>query len=233
MEQGKIIAIGGGFGGDEAVRLARRVAELSGKARPRILHIPTAGYDFQDGGDVAFYYKMGFDTDVLYATHAYMTQALAAQQIRAADVIHVQGGNLRFLAEHWRRLGVDRLLREAYGQGKVLFGSSSGAMCWFRQGYDDCGPQDSFEFVDCVGLLPYCCCPHYESAFWQSFNDRVTETPFSSIACENETAVCRIGGEWSLMISGNRPDARVWFFDARAGYRRVDLRQHPELLAAL
>ena len=28
-------------------------------------------------------------------------------------------------------------------------------MCWFRQGFDDCGPQDSFMFVDALGLLPY------------------------------------------------------------------------------
>ena len=233
MEKGKIIAIGGGFGDDARVTLARRVWELSGKARPRLLHIPTSGYDFPDGGDVSFYYKLGFDTDILYVTHAYMTEALAAQQIRAADVVHVPGGNLRFLAEHWKRAGIEKYLREAYEQGKVMFGSSTGSMCWFRQGYNDCGPLDSFEFIDALGLLPYCNCPHYESAFWQSFNDRVKETPLSSIACENETAVCCIEGEWSLMLSGNRPDARVWFFDAANGYERIDLRLRPDILETL
>ena len=176
---------------------------------------------------------MGCETDILYLTHVYMTEEIIAQKIRNADMIHVPGGNLKFVSEVWRRTGADKYLKEAFEQDKVLFGSSSGSMCWFAQGYDDCGPQDSFMFIDALGLLPYCNCPHYEGAFWQSFNDRVTQTKLSSIACENETAVCYIDGKWSLMIASARPDARVWFFDASDGYRRCDLRQHPEILERL
>ncbi|MBQ7688129.1 MAG: Type 1 glutamine amidotransferase-like domain-containing protein [Clostridia bacterium] len=230
---GKIIGIGGGFNDEDEVALAKYVMELTGKAHPNYLQIPTTGYDFADGHSVGFYYKMGCETDILYLTHVYMTEEIIAQKIRNADMIHVPGGNLKFVSEVWRRTGADKYLKEAFEQDKVLFGSSSGSMCWFAQGYDDCGPQDSFMFIDALGLLPYCNCPHYEGAFWQSFNDRVTQTKLSSIACENETAVCYIDGKWSLMIASARPDARVWFFDASDGYRRCDLRQHPEILERL
>ena len=230
---GKIIGIGGGFGDKDEVKLARDIMELTGKATPRYLQIPTTGYDFADGHSIAFYCKMGCDVDVLYLTHAYMTEEIIRQKIEAADMIHVPGGNLKFVADTWRRTGADRYLKQAFDDGKVLFGSSSGSMCWFRQGFDDCGPEDSFMFVDALGLLPYNNVPHYEGEFWQTFNRYADKTPLSSICCENDTAIQYIDGVWSLRIAERRPDARVWFFDASDGYKRYDLRQHPEILETL
>ena len=230
---GKIIGIGGGFGDKDEVKLARDIMELTGKATPRYLHIPTTGYDFADGHSIAFYCKMGCDVDVLSLTHAYMTDEIIRQKIEAADMIHVPGGNLKFVADTWRRTGADRYLIKAFNDGKVLFGSSSGSMCWFRQGFDDCGPEDSFMFVDALGLLPYNNVPHYEGEFWQTFNRYADKTPLSSICCENDTAIQYIDGKWSLRVAERRPDARVWFFDASDGYKRYDLRQHPEILETL
>ena len=230
---GKIIGIGGGFGEQDEVRLARDVMELTGKHTPNYLQIPTTGYDSPDIHSVAFYCKMGCSVDLLYLTHAYMTEEIIRQKIENADMIHVPGGNLKFVADTWRRTGADKYLKQAFEDGKVLFGSSSGSMCWFKQGFDDCGPEDAFMFVDALGLLPYNNVPHYEGEFWQTFNDYADKTPLSSICCENDTAIQYIDGKWSLRIASRRPDARVWFFDAADGYKRYDLRQHPEILDTL
>ncbi len=230
---GKIIAIGGGFNDRDAVALARRVMELSGKARPNYLLVPTTAYDIPDSRSLALYSKMGCSVDVLYLTHAYMTEAIMAEKIRRADLINVPGGNLAFVMDVWRRTHADEYLREAYDQGKVLFGGSSGSMCWFREGFDDCGPEDSFMFVEGLGLLPYCNCPHYETDFWKAFDDQVSTRGVSAIACENETAICYIDGKWSVMVASARRDARAWFFDADDGFRRYDLTQHPEILERL
>ncbi|MBQ7639258.1 MAG: Type 1 glutamine amidotransferase-like domain-containing protein [Clostridia bacterium] len=230
---GKIIAVGGGFGGDAEAKFARYVMELTGKSAPNYLQIPTTGYDFADGHSFAYYCKMGCSVDMLYLTHAYMTEEIIAQKIRNADMIYVPGGNLKFVADTWRKTGADKYLKEAFEQDKVLFGSSSGSMCWFKQGFDDCGPEDAFMFVDALGLIPYNNVPHYESEFWQTFNGYADKTPLSSICCENETALQYIDGKYSLMISSNRPDARVWFFDAEDGYKRYDLRQRPDILERL
>lgn len=230
---GKIIGIGGGFGDEAAVKLAKYVMKLTGKENPNYLQIPTTCYDFASEGDVAFYCKMGCNVDVLYLTHAYMTEEIIRDKIRNADIINVPGGNLKFCCDTWRKTHADIYLREAYEQGKVLFGSSSGSMCWFEEGFDDCGPENSFMFIKGLGLLPYCNCPHYEGKGWQTFNEYASQTSLSSIACENETAIAYIDGEWSVMISGARPDARVWFFDSKDGYRRYDLREHGEILKKL
>ncbi len=230
---GKIIGIGGGFNNEDEAKLARDIMEMTGRSVPNYLQIPTTGYDFADGHSVAYYCKMGCNVDILYLTHAYMTEEIIRQKIENADMIYVPGGNLKFVADTWRKTGADKYLKKAFDDGKVLFGGSSGSMCWFQQGFDDCGPEDSFMFVDALGLLPYNNVPHYEGAFWQTFNEYANKTPLSSICCENDTAIQYIDGKWSLRIASNRPDARVWFFDATDGYKRYDLRQHPEILERL
>src|SRR2546427_272407 len=55
----------------------------------------------------------------------------------------------------------DRLLREAWVNGVVLWGASAGMICWFEAGVTDSfGPQ--LEGMDCLGFLPGSACPHYD-----------------------------------------------------------------------
>lgn len=230
---GKIIGIGGGFGGQDALELARYIIRLSGKEYPNVLHIPTAGYDFADGSTISMFARLGCDVDVLYVTHAYMTEELVAKQIRNADVIQVSGGNLKFLMDKWKKSNAVKYLKEAFDEGKVLFGTSSGSMCWFREGYDDCGPEGDFMFVDCLNFIPYVNVPHYEGKNWQTFNSVASTRKESAICIENDAAISFIDGKCELIIAGDSPDARVWFFDAEDGYKRYDLTQHPEIVARL
>jgi len=230
---GKIIAMGGGFDGDDAIELARYVISLTGKEKPNYLQIPTTGYDFADGGSVGRFAKMGCEVDVLYLTHAYMTEEIVKAKIENADIIYVPGGNLEYVMRIWNRTNTTKYLREAYEAGKVLFGSSSGSMCWFRKGFDDCGPADSWMFVDCTDIIPYCNVPHYDSGFWQEYQDFAKDAGMSSICCENEAAICWFDGKLSVMSSSRKPDATAYFFDAENDFRRYDLKEHPEILERL
>ena len=230
---GKIIALGGGFDREDSSELMKYIVSLSGKKTPNYLQIPITGYDSPDTGSIAWFAKWGSETDVLYLTHAYMTEEIAAEKIRKADVIYVPGGNLKFLADWWNKFNIGFYIREAFEKGKVLFGFSSGSMCWFKQGFDDCGPEGDFMFVDVPGILPYCNVPHYEGSFWQTFNEYAAKAKYSSICCENDTAICFIDGKWSIKIASRKPDARVWFFDANDGYKRYNLVEHPEILEKL
>lgn len=231
-KMGTIIAMGGGFGGEYCWDLAEKIIAKTGKKNPNFLVIPTTDYD-NSQGDMAVYSKMGCDCEVLYLTHAGITEEIVAEKIRRADIINVPGGNLKFCMDYWNKTNAVTYLREAYNEGKILFGSSSGSMCWFRQGFDDCGPRGSFMFVDCVDLIPYNNVPHYEGEFWHSFDDYANQTPLSTIACENDTAFVCEDGKYSVLICGKRPDAVVWFFDAADGYKRYNLTLHPEILERL
>jgi peptidase E len=62
----------------------------------------------------------------------------------------------------WRVHGFDRILREAWEAGIVLFGWSAGMICWFEAGVTDSfGPQLA-GMRDGLGFLPGSACPHYD-----------------------------------------------------------------------
>ncbi len=77
------------------------------------------------------------------------------------DVLLVPGGNTANMLAIWRIHGFDRIVREAWEQGVVLYGWSAGMISWFEQGVTDSfGPQ--LEGMDCLGFLPGSACPHYD-----------------------------------------------------------------------
>jgi dipeptidase E len=78
------------------------------------------------------------------------------------DAILVCGGNTANLLAVWRVHGFDRILREAWEAGIVLFGWSAGMICWFEAGVTDSfGPQLA-GMRDGLGFLPGSACPHYD-----------------------------------------------------------------------
>jgi peptidase E len=78
------------------------------------------------------------------------------------DAILVCGGNTANMLAVWRVHGFDRILREAWEAGIVLFGWSAGMICWFEAGVTDSfGPQLA-GMHDGLGFLPGSACPHYD-----------------------------------------------------------------------
>jgi hypothetical protein len=70
------------------------------------------------------------------------------------DAILVCGGNTANMLAVWRVHGFDRILREAWEDGIVLFGWSAGMICWFEAGVTDSfGPQLE-GMCDGLGFLP-------------------------------------------------------------------------------
>ena len=95
-------------------------------------------------------------------------------------------------------------------------------MCWFEEGYDDCGENHEFMFVDCLGLLPYCNCPHFESDYWQNFAQAIKSRSRSGIACDDGAALVFDNGKY-YTLQGN-DGGEVTFFDKNKGFE-------PELFA--
>jgi dipeptidase E len=79
----------------------------------------------------------------------------------AQDILLVPGGSTANMLAIWRAHGFDRIVREAWEQGIVLYGWSAGMICWFEAGVTDSfGPQ--LESMECLGFLPGSACPHYD-----------------------------------------------------------------------
>jgi len=166
---GTIVAVGGGnVLAGETYAIDKRIVELTGKRRPKVLLIPTAAYDEPEGyeGFVRIYgTRLGCRTDVLYLLQNAPEHKAIADKIAWADVVYVPGGNTLKMMRRWRWLGLDRLLDKARKKGTVLAGASAGAICWFGYGHSDSMAfyhPDQWEYIRVRGLgfIEATACPH-------------------------------------------------------------------------
>ncbi len=203
---GVIIGIGGGrYSDGEVMPIFEKIVELCGKKNPKVLFVPTAGFDDMEGDEdiFALFEKLGATVSPLLLTDKSLTYSDIENTVLSCDIVYAGGGNLKFLMDTWKKTGADVAFKKAFEKGIILSGYSSGSMCWFAEGYDDCGENHEFMFVDCLGLLPYCNCPHYESGYWQSFKDAVKTRNVSGLALENGAAYIWDNGKVTTMYGND------------------------------
>jgi dipeptidase E len=115
----------------------------------------------------------------------------------------------------WRRLGVDKLLRQAYENGIVLSGISAGSICWFDSGHSDSmsfyNPR-KWKYINVKGLglinlgsIHGIHCPHYNGMTRgvprrKHFREMIQKTGGMGIAIENNCAIEFIDGKFYRVI---------------------------------
>ena len=126
----------------------------------RVCTVPTAGME-PDAGLVLFYDAFVGKAECSRLHFNPWPPENLREFTLAQDVLLVPGGNTANMLAVWRVHGFDRIVREAWEQGVVLYGWSAGMICWFEAGVTDSfGPQ--LESMDCLGFLPGSACPHYD-----------------------------------------------------------------------
>ncbi len=218
----KIIAIGGGnlgFGAakPEVTSISREILRLSGKKNPRLLFIPTASLD--EKGYIRavqghFGTKLGCGVEVLLLHGKNPGFPEIRRAIFGTDILYVGGGNTLRMMNLWKKLGVDRLLREAHDAGKVLCGSSAGAICWFRQGNSDSrkfrNPDAKLIKVTGLGFLDTLACPHYdvEKDRKPELKEMMKKTRGVAVALDNCAALEVVGDKYRALAS--KPQAGAY-----------------------
>ena len=227
---GKIMAFGGAdFKNGQMLDVAKIMIALTGKKKPHFLLLPTASHDQVDDQDeryLVFGDAYGCPCRTLFLTHQETTEEVIRETIAWADIIFARGGNLKFLMDTWRATRADVYLKQAYDRGTLLCGSSSGAMCWFQEGRDDCGENSAFMNIPCLGLLPFTSGPHFEHPFWHSFENAVKEGALSSVGMENGAAFCYVDGHYFTLHG--RDGGSCYFYDAANGFEKTNLHDFPE-----
>lgn len=223
---GKIVAIGGGrYSDGEINNILEYILELSDKENPVVSVFPTAAYDNADEftDPIPFFKNNGALINIIKTTGRSVSVREIEKTVLNSDIIYVLGGNLEFLMKEWVSLGIDKLMKKAFADGIILSGYSSGSMCWFKRGYDDCGPNGSFVFCDGTGILPFCNCVHYESDDWQSFTQRCTEQDLSAVALDDGSALVYNDGKYALLY-GADSESSAYYFDSADSYKKTELK---------
>lgn len=167
---GHIVAMGGGGFSMESdnTLMDDFILSLSPRQPAKVCFVPTASAD--SAGYLVKFYR-AFSGRAIATDLTFFDPSTPSRQpgrsseleafIAAQDIIYVGGGNTANLLAIWRVHGLDRILREAYLQGKILCGVSAGMICWFRGGVTDSfGDLDALN--DGLGIIDATACPHYD-----------------------------------------------------------------------
>lgn len=204
---GKIVAIGGGelrYG--ETKLLDQYILQLSGKAAPKLLFIPTASSDAIGYIDLIqkYFGEMGCEVDSLCLVSDPPSDQVIKEKILGVDIIYVGGGDTVRMMEKWGEYKVDVYLQEAYEKGTVLSGISAGSICWFEFGHSDSESFNSNGTWDYVrayglGLIPMAHCPHYNEEGRETFDEMMRGEVLPGIALEDQTAFIEIDGVYHVL----------------------------------
>lgn len=115
------------------------------------------------------------------------------------------------MMRHWRRLGLDSILRETYSRDIGLSGLSAGCICWFSWGHSDsmafCQPERwQYIRVRGLGLLGALCCPHFGGDTEgvkreEAFRQMVRKHKDVGIAIENYRAIAIVDDAYRVINS--------------------------------
>ena len=211
-----IIAIGGGeIKNKTTLKIDEYIANLAklhaGEKRANALFFGTASHDSMPYfNSFRKTYTSVFDikAEVGLLVYGEMDMQKIKDKIAAADCIYVGGGDTVFMLELWREKGVDKLLIDAYEQGKIICGLSAGAICWFTDMYTDYeimrGKSAEYSLHKGLGLIDGLITPHFNERE-KDFTETFIKSGFTKAYCvENDAAIVFKNGaaEKSLSSGG-------------------------------
>ncbi|MFA5050910.1 MAG: peptidase E [Patescibacteria group bacterium] len=211
----KIVAIGGGEIGRpgypiETAQIDKEILRLTGKKNPKLLFIPTATSDselYYETVKKYFGKKLGCKTDVLYLVNKKISKKEIEKKVFGSDVIYVGGGNTLKMMKIWRKIGVDKILKQAYKKDIVLSGLSAGSICWFKWGNSDskksANQKADLIKVSGLGLINALHCPHYDVEKDRNPNLKkmMKKIPGVSIAIDDCCAIEIIDDKYRIISS--------------------------------
>ena len=196
-----IIAIGGGeIKNKTTLKIDEFVANLAkthaGEKRANALFFGTASHDSMPYfNSFRKTYTSVFDikAEVGLLVYGEMDMQKITDKIAAADCIYVGGGDTVFMLDLWKEKGVDKLLIDAYNQGKIICGLSAGAICWFSDMYTDYEimrrQSSSYSLHKGLGIIGGLITPHFDERE-KDFTEIFVKSEFdSAYAVENDAAI--------------------------------------------
>jgi len=209
---GQIVALGGGMFSMEPDNgmLDKYILNLVPKKRPKICFFGTASNDGKEYREMFYEFFNNMKCEPSHLSFHEPPDDIE-KFILDKDIIHVGGGNTRFIIETWKKYGVDKIMKKAWNSGVILTGMSAGAICWFDDGITNPSP-GVLTRLPCLGLLKGSFCPHYDDkvelreSFHKLILDGVIE---NGIGAEDGAAVHYIGNE-ILRVVTSRPGVTAY-----------------------
>ena len=177
----KIVAIGGGENGRllsdgsykpyETYEIDNEIVKLTGKIKPHFLFL--AHSQLKEEYEIGYFetmkriYEEKFGCECKMITKRELINNINIEKMMEwADIIYEGGGDTLGMIELWRKTGFDRLLYNAWQNGKVMCGVSAGANAWFTSCSSDSLKIQTNDMsapminVDCLSFVNIFFTPH-------------------------------------------------------------------------
>ena len=221
MPDRRIIAIGGGeLKNRETLKIDEYIAneakKMAGERRACGLFLPTASHDcmpYYNTFHKVYTGIFGIKTDVALTVGREVDLEKLRLKFEKADFIYVGGGDTVFMLEHWKKIGLLPLIREAYERGVLLCGLSAGAICWFEDMYTDSLVEGEYAMYPALGWLTGKISPHYNERMLD-FDEIVLYNRFRAWGIENDAALEFVNEQPVRTVSGG---GKVWILDGFDG----------------
>lgn len=170
----KLMLIGGGEVGRngrmyETKEIDEEIVKMSGVSNPKVLFIGLASsfadsyYDYIKN----IFKDLGCTPVYLKKKNVTKNPDIVKNKIEDADIIYIGGGDTIKLMDTVKEYGIDALLKDAANRGCVIAGISAGAILMAQKGFSDSyilrGESNDYSFIDGLGFIDLCICPHYHS----------------------------------------------------------------------
>ena len=139
------------------------------------------------------------------------SRSVVEEAVLGNDIFYVGGGNTREMLAVWRGRGLDRALRDAWQDGKLLCGISAGAICWFERAISDSVVEGELHPLDCLGFLPGTASPHYdEPGRRETFHRCLASGEVSAGYGIDNSAALHFDGTKLVNVVVSRPNASAY-----------------------
>ena len=209
----RIIAIGGGeIKNKTTLEIDRYIANLAkehaGEKGANALFFGTASHDSMPYfNSFRKTYTSVFDikAEVALIVYGEMDVERIKNKIDMADCIYIGGGDTVYMLEKWAETGIDKMLIDAYEQGKIICGLSAGAICWFKDMYTDYqimrGESSEYTLKKGLGILEGTACPHFNERE-KDFTENMLKNDIKwAYAIENDGAIEFVNGKFTKSIT--------------------------------
>lgn len=218
----KIVAIGGGENGHlrnngtytpyETENIDKEIVALTEKEKPNFLLLAHAqnNYEFEERyyNTMKKIYGDRFGCNCRWLKKSDLINNLqkAKDDVDWADIIYEGGGDTDSMIHVWKETGFDKVLYNAWCEGKVMCGLSAGANCWFKlcssdslkiQMNDNNAPMIA---LDCLNFIPVFFTPHCnEKDRLNHMKESLKNTDLVGIAMSNCAAIEIIDNEYRII----------------------------------
>lgn len=219
MNQGLYYAIGGtNYDTEESLEIDLDIKKEINKANPKVLYIGAAYNDDKNQIEKfkKYYQKLGFEVDVLYSYQIELKEEEILDKIIYSDLIYLGGGMVSLLMEFALKYDLQKYLKFAINNGKIVAGVSAGAIILFQYGYGDKEAyynnleSRNHKVVSGLGIYNGVFCPHYQLKGLESFHDEIKNYKCNGYALENGAALKICNNNFTIIKNKN---SNAFMFD--------------------